>query len=138
MRRFRFIDHTGDIGVVVYGRDLPELFRHAAQAFFQIITEPAKIQERESHKISLECNGREELLVTWLNEFLFLFETKGLLFSRFDLQIKNGQSLDAIVWGEEYAEGHHPIKTVIKAVTFHQLEIRQEKGIWKTQIIFDH
>ena len=138
MRRFRFIDHTGDIGVVVYGRDLRELFVHAAQAFFQIITEPEKIREKKSEEISLDSNGSEELLVAWLNEFLFLFDTRGLLFRRFDLRQVNDNHLEATVWGEGYEQGRHPIKTVIKAVTYHQLEIKQEKGAWKTQIIFDH
>ncbi len=122
---------------MVYGRNLPELFLHAAQAFFQILTEPKKIRERESQEISLESHGPEELLVSWLNEFLYLFDTQGLLFRRFELRQLNGRHLEATAWGEGYEEGYHPIKTGIKAVTFHQLQIQQEKGIWKTQIIFD-
>jgi len=137
VKKFRFIDHTGDVGVVVYGNSLKELFQHAAESFFHILTEPKNIQEIESRNISLQANGIEELLVTWLNEFLYLFEIQGLLFGRFKINRLNSCHLEAMVWGEKYEEGRHLIKGVIKAVTYHQLQIQEKDGIWGTQIIFD-
>ena len=137
MRRFRFIDHTGDAGVIVYGDTLPRLFQHAAEALFQILTEPKAIRERASQDFSLKALGTEALLVAWLNEFLYLFDTQGLLFRRFEVKSLDDSRLKATARGEVYEEGRHPIKTTIKAVTYHQLEIRQEKGVWRTRIIFD-
>jgi SHS2 domain-containing protein len=137
VRKFDFIDHTGDTGVIVYGKTLEELFQHAAEAFFEILTEPETIREQASLKISLEGNGLEELLVDWLNEFLFLFDTKGLLFRHFEINSLDEHRLKATVRGETYEEGRHPIKGVIKAVTYHQLKIRRERFFWKVQIIFD-
>jgi SHS2 domain-containing protein len=137
VRRFRIIDHTGDTGVVVYGKSIAELFGHAAEAFFELITEPGKIRESEFREISVEADELEELLVAWLNEFLYLFDTQGLLFRGFEIVHLDGRRLEATARGEAYDEGRHPIKTLIKAVTYHQLEIRQEKGIWKARIIFD-
>jgi SHS2 domain-containing protein len=136
-KKFRFIDHTADIGVVVFGESLPELFQHAAQSFFSVVTEPKAIHEVETRSFSLDAPGLEELLVSWLNEFLFLFETQGLLFSRFEIKNLTKEHLEATAWGEKYVEGTHPIKRVIKAVTFHQLSVQKQKGMWKTQIIFD-
>jgi len=136
-KNFRFIDHTADIGVVVFGESLPELFQHAAQSFFSVLTELKNIHEKESHSFSLDAPGLEELLVSWLNEFLYLFETQGLLFSRFEIKNLNQEHLEAIAWGEKYTAEKHPIKRIIKAVTFHQLFIQKQKGMWKTQIIFD-
>ena len=137
MKKFHVIDHTGDTGVVVYGKSLPELFQNAAEGFFSILTEPETINEVLSRNFFLQAPGLEELLVTWLNEFLYLFDTKGLLFKRFAVEQLNNDHLVATVWGEEYEEGRHPIKTCIKAVTFHQLQIKENAGFWKTQIIFD-
>ena len=137
MKKFHFINPTGDVGVVVYGSSLKELFQHAAESFFHILTDPENIQEIESRNISLQANGIEELLVTWLNEFIYLFDTQGLLFRRFEIDQINSKHLNAAVWGEKYEEGRHLIKGVIKAVTYHQLQIQQKGGIWETQIIFD-
>jgi SHS2 domain-containing protein len=136
-KKFRFIDHTADIGVVVYGKSLTELFQNAAESFFSVVTEPKTIHEVETRTFSLDAPGLEELLVSWLNEFLFLFETQGLLFSRFEIKNLTKEHLEATAWGEKYVEGKHPIKRVIKAVTFHQLSVQKQKGMWKTQIIFD-
>jgi SHS2 domain-containing protein len=137
VRKFEFIDHTGDTGVIVYGKNLEALFQHAAEAFFEILTDRGTIREQESLKLSLDGNGIEELLVDWLNEFLFLFDTKGLLFRHFEINTLDEHRLKATVRGETYEEERHPIKGVIKAVTYHQLKIRRERGLWKVQIIFD-
>jgi len=136
-KKIRFIDHTGDIGVVIFGKSLPELFQHAAESFFFIVTEPKTIHEVESRSFSLDAPGLEELLVSWLNEFLYLFETQGLLFRRFEIKNLSKEHLEATAWGEKYVEGKHPIKRIIKAVTFHQLMIAEKNGRWQTQIIFD-
>lgn len=135
--KFRFIDHTGDAGVRVYGESLPALFGHAAEALFESMTEPGKISESESIPISVEASGLEELLVAWLNEFLFLFDTKGLLFRRFEIDSLTEHHLDAIARGETYDGARHPIKTPIKAVTYHGLQIWRNNRVWEAQIIFD-
>ena len=137
INNFLFIDHTADVGVLVYGKSLAELFQNAAESFFSVLIELKKIHEEESRSFSLDAPGLEELLVSWLNEFLFLFETQGLLFSRFAIKNLSNTHLEATAWGERYVEGTHPIKRVIKAVTFHQLKISERNGHWQTQIIFD-
>jgi SHS2 domain-containing protein len=41
------LDHTGDLGIRVFGRSLPDLFRHAAEALFHVITDPETIRNAE-------------------------------------------------------------------------------------------
>ena len=137
MNKFEFIDHTGDLGILVYGKSLSELFQHAAEALFQIITEPKKIRKKITRKISLQASGVEELLVSWLNELIYLFETQGLLCRHFQVLTINEHSMDAMAHGEVYEEGRHPINRTIKGATYHQLQIYQDGGIWKVQIILD-
>ena len=137
MTKFEFIDHSGDLGILVFGRSRPELFQHAAEAFFQILTEPKKVRKKLTKKISLQVNGDEELLVSWLNEFIYLFDTQGLLFSHFQILALDDRSMEAVARGEPYEEGRHPIKRTIKGTTYHQLRIHEEGGIWKAQVIFD-
>jgi SHS2 domain-containing protein len=45
--------------------------------------------------------------------------------------------LKAVAKGEPFQEGVHVIKTEVKAVTYHQIEVREEKGRWKAQVILD-
>ncbi len=137
-RKFEFIDHTGDIGVRVFGENLSALFQHAAQALFHIITDPKTIREKESRKVSVQAKGREELFVSWLNEFVYLFDTNGYLFGRFEILDLDEHLIEAMVYGETYEEGRHPIYRTIKSATYHQLQITQGKGgAWEAQVIFD-
>lgn len=137
MDTFEFVDHMGDLGILAFGKSLPDLFRHAAEALFHVITDPETIQARETRRISLRAHDLEELLTDWLNEFIYLFETQGLVFRDFEILSLDEQSLEATVQGEPYDNARHPIETIVKSATHHQLYIRREKGLWKAQVILD-
>jgi SHS2 domain-containing protein len=136
-RKFKFIDHTGDMGVKVFGENVQALFQHAAEALVHIITDPKAIREKESRKISIRANSREELLVRWLNEFVYLFDTHGSLFRRFEILDLDDSSIEAIVHGETYEEGRHTIHRTVKGATYHQLQVTRGKEGWEAQVIFD-
>jgi SHS2 domain-containing protein len=135
--RFEFVDHTGDLGVRVFGESLPGLFEQAAQALTFILTDPETINLKETRRLLLEAKTDEELLITWLNEFVYLFETKGLLFKTYDVLSVHDHRLEALAQGEIYVEGRHEIKTAVKAATYHQLKIEKHEEVWTAQVIFD-
>jgi SHS2 domain-containing protein len=135
--RFELVDHTGDLGVRVFGESLSQLFEQAAHALTFILTEPETIRLKETRKIRLEAETDEELLITWLNELVYLFETKGLLFKTYNVLSVHDHRLEALAQGESYVEGLHPIKTTVKAATYHQLKIENHQGVWTAQVIFD-
>jgi len=135
--RFEFVDHTGDLGVRVFGETLPRLFEQAAEALTFILTDPQRIRIKQSRRLLLEAKTDEELLVTWLNELLYLFDTEGLLFSICNVFSIHDHRLEALAQGEIYVESRHPIKTAVKAATYHQLKIENRQGIWTAQVIFD-
>jgi protein archease len=135
--RFDLVDHTGDLGVRVSGETLPELFEQAAEALTFILTDPETIRTNESRKLLLEAKTDEELLITWLNELVYLFDTQGLLFKTYNVLSVHDHHLEALAQGEIYVESRHPIKTVVKAATYHQLKIENHQGVWTVQVIFD-
>lgn len=137
MKRFEFIDHTADIGFVVYGEDLKDLFENAAVAFFTVITDLEKVKRMIERKIEIGGGSLERLMVDWLNELLYLHEVENLLFSQFEVESVGEEGLKAKVKGEPFEEGRHPIKTGVKAVTFHQIQVRQEESLWRAQVILD-
>lgn len=138
MKKFRFIDHTGDLGVEIYGDSLPALFRNAGEAFTEIVSDGKSIRPHNSMSISLRADRIEDLLVHWLNEFIFLFDTEGLLFAVFDIASIDERHIEATVKGEQYDQDRHPIKTIVKSATYHQLQAGVlEDGTWKARVIFD-
>lgn len=136
-RHFEILDHTADIGLIIYGKDLETLFKNAGEAFFSLITDIKKVRPREERLIELPPAPLERLMVEWLNELLYLHEVETLLFNRFDIQSVGGEGLRAVVKGEFFQEEIHEIKTVVKAVTYHQIEVKQRDGEWKARVILD-
>jgi len=137
VKRFRFIDHTGDLGVEVFGDSLARLFRHAGEAFTDIITDAKWIRARESRHVSLQADRIEDLLIRWLNEFVFLFDTEGFVPKAFDIALIDDCHIKATVQGEAYDEDRHSIKTTVKSATYHQLQVVKEDDRWKARVIFD-
>jgi SHS2 domain-containing protein len=72
-----------------------------------------------------------------LLDLIFLTDTEGLVFSKFDLEIDAGK-LHAVAWGEPLDEQRHHPGAVVKGVTRHMMSIeRLEDGSFKVQILFD-
>jgi len=132
---YEVLSHTAETGIKAYGRDLNQAFSNAAKATFWLLTDPNLITPTREIEISLQSSNVRELLVDWLNELLFYFETEGLVFSQFDVRI-SGASLKASAKGEEFKADKHPIKTQIKATTYHNLEV-WSNGQASVQVYFD-
>jgi SHS2 domain-containing protein len=134
---YELLDHTGDIGIKVWAGDLKGLFQEAARALFDIITDRKKVVVRLKRKVAVRGSGREELMVAWLNELLYLHEVENLLFCDFALSEIDQGSVKGVAMGEKIEEGRHLIKTGVKAVTYHLLEVKEKDGRWQAQIIID-
>lgn len=137
MRRFRFLNHTGDLAMEVYGEGLIDLFENAGQALFHVITDPSEVEEKVAKEIGLRYDNLETLMVDWLGELLYLHDTEGLLFRRFEVRNVSDGHFEAKAWGEAFQEQRHEIRTEVKAVTFHQLEVKQQDGGWRATVILD-
>jgi SHS2 domain-containing protein len=136
-KRFEILDHTADIGLIVYGENLRVLYENAGEAFFHIITDLRKVRRRVEKRIDIKGESLDRLMVDWLSELLYLHDVESLLFKGFKVDSVGEGGLKAIVKGEPFQEGIHVIKTEVKAVTYHQIEVRQENGRWRAQVILD-
>lgn len=134
---YRLISHTADLGMEVRGKDLADLFRQAAWSFFDLMIEARRIEAIQEKAINVLAPDQETLLVAWLGELLYLFETEHLVFSKFLIRSLTSQNLQASAWGEGYDPQKHLFKLGIKAVTYHQIRIWEEKGGWRARVIFD-
>jgi len=137
MKRFEILDHTADIGLIVYGENLKTLFENAGEAFFHLITDLKKVRRRIEKRVEIEKEDLDRLMVDWLSELLYFHDVESLLFKGFKVESVGENGLKAVVKGEPFQDGVHVIKTEIKAVTYHQIEVLKKKGSWRAQIIFD-
>jgi SHS2 domain-containing protein len=137
MKRYRFIDHTADLGIIAYGRDEKELFANIAFALFDNIADLEAVREDEAVEIEVGGMGWEELLLNWLRELLYLQQVKDYLFKRFVLRELEENHLIGDANGERFNPQRHRLKIEVKAVTYHQLQVEKGKAGWQAQVIFD-
>jgi len=142
-KRFNLLDiATADFAFEAFGKDLNELFENAALATMEIMTDTKKIRPKNTVKFSLKSEDIKSLMFDFLSEMPFYKDTKGLVFSRFNVKIKKedkGYSLICKLSGEKWDRTKHEIRTEVKAATYHMMEIEQNKKTktWRTQVILD-
>jgi SHS2 domain-containing protein len=134
---FEIVDHTADVGIIAYGADIGELFSNAALALFSLITEPESIEEKLHLDLEVSSEDRESLLVEWLNELIYCFDVKHVLFSRFDIEVLTYSKLKATCYGEDFDPLKHKIKIGVKAATYHMLKLDNSNDSYRAQIILD-
>jgi SHS2 domain-containing protein len=136
-KKYEFIEHTADLGFKACGASLEELFAHAAEALFEALVALEGVKERTERSIEVEADALDNLMVSWLNELLYLFDTERLVFKSFKVKRIEDNRLEAKARGEVLDPECHEIKSGIKAVTYHKLYVRRKGGAWETQVIFD-
>ncbi len=96
-----------------------------------------KISCAEPFNLELEAVNTEELLVSWLRELLYNYDTKHFLLCKFDIAKIDKHSLSATCMGEPLDMQKHELKTEIKAITYYNLKIEKTKKGFEVSIIFD-
>ena len=137
MNRYEQFPHTADIGIRAYGKDLKELFENAAFGMFDVIADLEGMTVSEEETIEAEGETTEELLVAWLDELLYRFYTKELIFSKFDIEELTDNRVKATVFGRPVAANRNRLKTEIKAVTYSDLKVKKDDGAYQVEIVFD-
>jgi SHS2 domain-containing protein len=151
MKKFEFIDISGDAGIRVFGNNLTEIFSNAAIALYTLITDISHVDTKKNITVSVESPSSEGLLVSWLNELIFHFDTYGFIgkditditLTPSEQKMDNerastkGHKLSATVAGEDFNRNKHEGKLLLKAATYHNLKIEKIGNLWEADIIFD-
>jgi SHS2 domain-containing protein len=135
-----FFDHTGDVGAHITAGTLAELFREAALAFTETLTDPTVPSGGVARRITLTAPTLDDLMVEWLSEILYLFEVQNLLIEDAVVEIQQGDAgwtLAADIVADEFDAARHAIKVLIKGITYHRLNVEQRGSEWHTDIVFD-
>ena len=133
---FEILDHTADVGIIAYGADMGQAFANAARGLFSLITELDDVEEVTRRDIELTASDEESLLVGWLNELIYQFDTEGIIFKRFDIIQLDNTQLKARGYGEKIDSSRHTLKREVKAATYHMLEVVRNNGC-RVQVLFD-
>ncbi len=136
--RYRFIEHTADIAMEIYGKTVEELLRNATLAFRDAFIFPEKLEEKETRKIELKMEedsvkAVEYLLYDWMNELLYLFDAEH--FGVVDAEVKiNGKNVIGKLTGGKLKD--EAVKVEPKAITLHKFKV-DKNDYYKAFLIID-
>lgn len=127
------VEHTADWALRVWAPTLTELFVDAARGMYELAGAKPGLNLTERRRVELSAEDHESLLVAWLQELLYYTESEGLVFGGFKVELLDPPQLLAEVAGEHATR----LDKVIKAVTYHNLNIRRTNEGYETTIVFD-
>jgi protein archease len=135
---WRLFEHTADVGLAVRGRSLRHLFENAGRALCALVA-GAAVRPRRRVRIAVSGSALDDLLVRWLQELLFLQETRGWRFAacRVDSLDRRRNTLRGSARGESFDPERHGRRREIKAVTYHGLRLTRRGGVWSVRIVLD-
>jgi len=99
-KKYKFINHTADVGIKVWGESLESLFENTAYSMFDIIGELDKVKVKKSLRVEIEGKRTDELLADWLRNLLYKFNGEGYLLREFNIEEISKKGLKAKAGGE--------------------------------------
>jgi SHS2 domain-containing protein len=130
-------EHEADVGLVVRGRDGPELFAQGGLALYELVCDLEAVEQRERYPLAGDADGVEALFVDWLNELVFLFEGRGVVCSGFSFRRWSETAYAAVALGEPVDPARHAPRDLVKAATYHGLSVTATAGGLEARVILD-
>lgn len=129
---FREREHTADWELQVWAPELAALFEQAARGMYALTGTRPQDGPRQERELEVQAEDLEGLLVAFLSELLYLGEIEGLCFEVFEISLGDG-ILRARLQGAPIAS---QVKE-IKAVTYHNLVVRETERGFEANLVFD-
>ncbi len=92
-----------------------------------IILDLSTVDCKEERTVKLEAVDIEHLLVKWLTEILYVYDGQQFAAKSFVIDRLTSTTITATICGERFSLRKHRTKLDVKAVTYHQLSIRESK-----------
>jgi SHS2 domain-containing protein len=132
---YRWLDHTAELELEIEASSERAVFEQALAALGELLaerTEPDGTGATARFEIAASAPDRPALLAEWLNELVYLIEDRGLIPERVEQLELSRAGIEATVSGRLSSPPH-----LVKAVTYHRLDMREEGEAWRARVIFD-
>jgi SHS2 domain-containing protein len=135
MGGFELLEHTADVGVRARGATLEEAFEQATLGLAEVLG-AWRPGQGETVAVEVTAGDTAGLLVDWLNEVLWLHETRGHA-AIAGVRVERagaGRAAGSVTFSSTAppADG-----TFVKAVTYHRLRVDRDAGGWLAEVYLD-
>jgi SHS2 domain-containing protein len=140
VKKYDILEHTADAKFKAYGKSLEEAFINSASAMYEILLKDEKISSKFEKKFEKKAQNYEQLLFDFLDELLFLMDTESLVLSKINslniVQLK--PNLIKLNCDASFdSANNYDIGGNIKAVTYSEIEIKENDSGFELQVVVD-
>jgi len=129
--------HDADVGIRGIAATRAAAFEQAALALSMAVTDPRRVQPRETVEVNCEAPDDRFLLLDWLNALIYEMASRRMLFGRFAVTVE-GHRLHGRAWGEPVDRQRHRPAVEPKGATLTALKVeRRADGAWVAQTVVD-
>lgn len=136
-KKYRILKRSSDLAIKVFGKSQEELFGNSAYALFDLMTDIGKVQVQERLPLEVEGVDRDDLMVNWVRELLYLYQRSGYLLKEFRLDEVKDDRIRGEVAGEKFDPDRHEVQREIRSVAYHQSRMERTGDQWTAQVIFE-
>jgi SHS2 domain-containing protein len=137
-KKYRLTKHQSELAVRVIGESQADLFANSALALFDVmVADMDKIESKERLPLEVEGADRDDLMINWVRELLYLYQSSGYLIKEFVIREVKDTVVKADVAGEKIDPDRHEIKQEIAAVAFHKSRMEKTGNQWTAHLIFE-
>lgn len=128
----RFLEHTADAFLEAKAKTFPDAVRDAMEGTFELIGKGEKEDARFG--ISASSDELPNLIVKALESLVVECELQKISPKRAEIleADEKKKTVRAVIYGERKVP-----KNMVKAVTYHRLEVKKEKSSWLIRVLFD-
>src|SRR3989344_1009293 len=134
MKKFEFLEHTGDLKFRAYGGSLNEMFENCALAVSSVLGRGKKIKDSKQKEVTVSGKDNESLLYNFIDELIYLFDAQEFVVSKAEVKINNGK-LNCLVYG--VSTSNYSDLDAIKSPTYAEMYVKQKDKKWECQVVLN-
>jgi SHS2 domain-containing protein len=136
-KRYRVLNRSSELLIKVFGGTQAELFSNSAFALFDLLADVEKVEVKDRVQLEVEGADRDDLVVNWVRELLYLFQGSDYLVKEVELKEIRENYVRGEVKGEKFDPDRHEIRREIRAVAYHQSRMEKTGDQWTAQLLFE-
>lgn len=138
---YKVLEHTADIGVEAVGNNFAEALEYASKGLISIMVNTKDIETFETRDICLEADDKESLVIKWLNEILFYFDSESFICKKTEIKeiekCDDNYKIQGLFLGKCFDAKSDNMLVHVKAITYHQLSVITQKENVTIKVFFD-
>lgn len=132
----RELDHSGDVGLEVWGASREELLANATRGLCGLMTW-SRVESVAMRRLEVHASNLTDLVVDWLSEIIRCVATHAELYPGATIDTAGDDFASGVLHAAPLDASRHELRFDVKAATYHHVLVEETADGYHARIIFD-